>query len=83
MIFYANLTPIIYTSVKASGVQLSIRFLCEPRGRRGATSAMWEDILQAFARCDDIDFAYPTQRFYHNATEGKPGARQPAPSQEK
>lgn len=30
------------------------------------------------AECDDIDFAYPTHRFYHNITEGKPGASAPA-----
>ena len=28
-----------------------------------------------FAENDDIDFAYPTQRFYDNLHEGKPGAR--------
>ena len=29
------------------------------------------------AEADDIDFAYPTQRFYDNLSEGKPGARAP------
>ncbi len=74
MIFYAKLTPTVYTSVKDSGVMLTLRFLCEPRRRRGRQEAIWEDILKAFAECDDIDFAYPTQRFYNNLTEGKPGA---------
>jgi hypothetical protein len=36
---------------------------------------MWEDILRAFAGADNIDFAYPTTRFYNNVTEGKPDAR--------
>ena len=27
--------------------------------------------------CDDIDLAYPTQTFYDNRVEGKPGARAP------
>jgi hypothetical protein len=36
---------------------------------------MWEAVLEAFAACDDVDFAYPTQRFYNNLLEGKVGAR--------
>jgi len=75
MIFYKNLTPTVYTSVKDCGVMLTIRYLCAPRQRRGTEQEIWEAILDAFARHDDIDFAYPTQRFYHNAVEGKPGTR--------
>ena len=73
MIHYAVLTPNVYTCIKASGVQLSIRYLCEPRRRRNSTHAIWEDILKEFAQCSDIDFAYPTQRFYTGHLEGKEG----------
>ena len=76
MIFYSKLTPVVYTSVVDSGVLLTIRYLTAPRHRRGSSEATWEEILRKFARCDDIDFAYPTQRFYRNPIEGKPG-RQP------
>jgi len=75
MIFYKALTPIVYTSVKSSGVMLTIRYLCKPRERRGVENAIWEDILDQFAKCDDIDFAYPTTRRYDNVYEGKEGAR--------
>lgn len=75
MIFYSKLTPVVYTTVKDCGVMLTIRYLCEPRKRRGSEQVIWEDILDAFAAHDDIDFAYPTQRYYHNDTEGKPGTR--------
>jgi len=78
MIFYQTLTPIVYTSVVDSGVLLTLRYLCEPRKRRGSEQAIWEDILAAFAQCDDIDFAYPTKRFYDNRIEGKPGAGGPS-----
>ena len=78
MIFYSKLTPIVYTSVEDSGVLLTLRYLCEPRRRRSSTQALWEAILDAFAQCDDIDFAYPTQRFYDNVREGKEGARAPS-----
>ena len=73
MIFYSKLTPIVYTSVEDCGVLLTLRYLTEPQKRRGRMEAIWEDILRAFAQHDDIDFAYPTQRFYLNSHEGKPG----------
>lgn len=80
MIFYSKLTPIVYTSVRDCGVLLTIRYICDPRKRRATEQAIWEDILEAFAAADDIDFAYPTQRFYNNVLEGKPEARAEAGS---
>lgn len=71
MIFYNNLTPTVYTTVKDSGVQLAIRYLCEPKKRRGTQQAIWEEILEEFDKAKDIDFAYPTTRFYNNVVEGK------------
>jgi small-conductance mechanosensitive channel len=62
MIFYNTLSPNIYTSVLESGVLLTIRYICEPRKRRATEHVIWEDILRAFAKHDDIQFAYPTQR---------------------
>ncbi|HUG42174.1 MAG TPA: mechanosensitive ion channel family protein [Longimicrobiales bacterium] len=73
MIFYSTLTPTVYTIVKESGVALTMRYLCHPRRRRGTAQAIWEDVLTQFAAHDDIDFAYPTVRYYYNAVEGKPG----------
>ena len=64
MIYYKNLTPIVYTSVKESGVQLTIRYLCNPRRRRGSENEIWEKILIQFDAQEDIEFAYPTTRFY-------------------
>jgi small-conductance mechanosensitive channel len=80
MIFYSKLTPTVYTSVRDCGVLLTIRYLCDPRRRRATEQAVWEDILEAIAAANDIDFAYPTQRFYDNVIEGKPGARAKAAS---
>ena len=71
LIFYNKLTPIVYTTVKDSGVLLTLRYMCNPRERRSIEEKIWEDILDKFAECNDIDFAYPTHRFYNNATEGK------------
>ncbi len=75
MIYLSKLTPIVYTSVKDHGVMLTMRYLCNPRRRRGSEQEIWEDILTEFAECPDIDFAYPTQRHYLNHLEGKPEAR--------
>lgn len=75
MIFYTSLTPRVYTTVKDSGVLLTIRYLIQPRKRRGSEEGIWEDILREFARCPDIDFAYPTTRFYSNLKEGKSGTK--------
>ncbi len=75
MIFYSKLTPVVYTSVKDSGVMLTIRCLCEPRQRRGMEQTLWEAILLKFADADNIDFAYPSQRVFFNPMEGKPEAR--------
>jgi small-conductance mechanosensitive channel len=75
MIFYRKLTPIVYTRVVASGVELTVRYLCEPRKRRQTEQDVWEDILREFAKHEDIDFAYPTQRFFQNRTEGKSDLR--------
>jgi len=75
LIFYNNLTPIVYTSVKDCGVMLTMRYLTDPRRRRGSEQELWEAVLDEFAKHNDIDFAYPTQRFYNNASEGKPDTR--------
>ena len=64
LIHFTHLTPIVWTDVKASGVMLTIRYLCDPRRRRGTASDIWEDILHEFALHPDIHLAYPTQRFY-------------------
>jgi small-conductance mechanosensitive channel len=70
MIMYSKLTPTVYTSVEDSGVLLTIRYMCDPRKRRSSEQAIWEDILKAFVEQPDIEFAYPTQRFYNRGAEG-------------
>ena len=64
MIYYKHLTPIVYTSVKEFGVRLTVRYLCNPRARRGSENELWKQTLKAFNAEKDIQFAYPTTRFY-------------------
>ena len=75
LIFYTKLTPIVYTTIKDSGVLLTMRFLCEPRRRRSTEEIILEEVLEEFSKCGDIDFAYPTTRFYNNIGEGKEGTK--------
>jgi len=71
MIRRPNLEPAVITKVEASGVELTLRYLCRPRFRRETEHAMWEDVLDAFSKYDSIDFAYPTERRYNNSIESK------------
>lgn len=70
MICYSTFTPTVYTTVKDSGVLLTIRYLCQPRRRRTTEQAIWEDVLERFAEVSSIDFAYPTTRFFDHVADG-------------
>lgn len=71
MIFYSTLAPTVYTRATERGVMLTIRYLCEVRRRRDTEQAIWEGVLTAFAGEPDIDFAYPTRRFFDRASEDR------------
>ena len=68
MMYKPNFEPQVFTKVKDSGVELTIRCLCNPRKRRASTQDIWENILKDFKQ-NKIDFAYPTIRYYDNKTE--------------
>jgi small-conductance mechanosensitive channel len=60
--FYTHLTPTVYTSIQEFGVGLTVRYLCEPRNRRGSEQAITEDTLKMIQEENDIKLAYPTRR---------------------
>ena len=64
LIVAGKLTPIVYTSVKDSGVMLTIRYLVNPRMRRGTEQKIWEELLSAFNNEANIELAYPTIRYF-------------------
>ena len=74
MILFQHITPIVYPRILDCGVQLTLRYLTEPKRRRGTEATLTAGILDAFNAEPDIEFAYPTTRFYDAAREGK-GAR--------
>lgn len=63
LIMYSNFTPIVYTSIKESGVELTARYLCDPKEKRKTENKIFEEILERFGREEKIDFAYPTFRY--------------------
>jgi small-conductance mechanosensitive channel len=69
MIFYTTLAPTVYTRISERGIAFSIRYVCDPRGRRDSEQAIWEAVLEAFADRDDIDLAYPTRRVFDRSRE--------------
>jgi len=64
MIQKPNFKPEVYTKVEDSGVNLTIRYLCNPRKRRFTAQIIWEEVLNEFDKHNDIGFAYPTIRYY-------------------
>ena len=69
LIRFSHLTPIVYTSVKDSGVLLTLRFLCDPRKRRKVEEDVWEALLECIEAHPTIDLAYYTQRIYRTQPE--------------
>ncbi len=64
LIYYRHFSPIIYIKVIDFGVKLTMRYLCDPRKRRGSENDIWQDVLTSFSMHKDIELAYPTTRFY-------------------
>ncbi|MBW2718954.1 MAG: mechanosensitive ion channel family protein [Deltaproteobacteria bacterium] len=64
LIYSGKVTPIVYTTVRDSGVLLTVRYMTKPKTRRGSEEQLWEQILDRFAENDDIALAYPTIRYY-------------------
>jgi len=73
LITYRILTPTVYTYVKDFGIVLTIRYLTNPRTRRGTEQQIWEEVLNEFSVHEDISFAYPTIRYYDRSREGYTG----------
>lgn len=69
LIYFTRLTPTVYTTVRDSGILLTMRYIVKPRQRRNSEQEIWEAILRAFAMHDDISLAYPTTRFYASNQE--------------
>lgn len=45
MLYYKNLTPIVYATVKDGHMVLDLRYLCEPRQTRTTEDLIWHEIM--------------------------------------
>ena len=50
MVYFNKLTPAVYLSAKDSGVLFTIRYIVDPRQRRGTEQILWEAILEEFEK---------------------------------
>lgn len=64
LIHYTKFTPIVYTRVADSGVELTLRYLVGTKERRSSQHRISEEILEAFEKEEGIELAYPTYRIY-------------------
>ena len=68
---YSILTPTVYVDIKEYGITLTIRYLTDPRRRRGTQQQISEAVLDMVLANDDIIWAYPTSRVYRAEVDGK------------
>lgn len=69
LIYYTKLTPTVYVSTRDYGVQLSLRYLIEPKNIRSSESFIWETLLERIEHEPDIELAYPTYRIFDRTKE--------------
>ena len=46
-----------------------MRYVCDPKNLRKTSQEIWETTLIEFNKADDIELAYPTQRFFNHLKE--------------
>lgn len=61
----------VWSQVTDNGVTFHLRYICDPVNRWQSASFIWETILHAFSEHEDIEFAYPTTRYYDSSREGR------------
>jgi small-conductance mechanosensitive channel len=71
---YENLSPRVYTAIKDSGVELTIRYMTQVRGRRETKSRLSTRVLELLQENPEVELAYPTYRVYRRGEEeSEPG----------
>lgn len=63
-ITYEHVEPGVFMEIIEHGIQLTLRLLTKPRGRRMVEHLIWTDIMRAFRELEDISLAYPTVRVW-------------------
>ena len=60
MIIYNQFTPAVFSDITKRGIQMSMRYLCNPRRRRMIHHSITEAILEKFNQEKMVKLAYPT-----------------------
>jgi small-conductance mechanosensitive channel len=63
-ISFSQFTPTVYAKIHERGIQLSLRYLCNPRKRRVFEHKVTEAILDTFKGEKDIRIVYPITSIY-------------------
>lgn len=79
---YGTLTPIVYVSLGASGVELTLRYLIHVRRRRGSVDRVSRRLLAAFAAENGVELAYPTYRMFRLGEDEDRPHRPPVPPEQ-
>ncbi|HUF90521.1 MAG TPA: mechanosensitive ion channel domain-containing protein [Gemmatimonadota bacterium] len=80
---YGVTTPIVYTSIGGSGINLRLRYLTHVRQRRGNRDAISRGVLARFRAESNIEFAYPTSRVYRTEIDVQRFSEPPRPEPRK
>lgn len=72
LIVYNQFTPAVYLDITERGVQIAMRYLCNPRRRRMIHHAITESILEKFSVEEHIHLAYPTTTIHYKPKAGPP-----------
>ena len=59
-ISFTQYTPTVYAKIHEKGIQLSLRYLCNPRKRRFFEHLITESILDRFREEQNVKIVYPT-----------------------
>ncbi|MDC0254904.1 mechanosensitive ion channel family protein [Bacteriovoracales bacterium] len=63
--------PKVFTSFNEKGIQLTLRYVTDPRKRRVTHQKIVEEILETFEMHDDLSFAFPSQNLIFQKEEKK------------
>ncbi len=69
LIYYKQFSSIVYTKVEESGVKLTLRYLTDAKQRRAGEDTIARKVLAEIHQASDIEFAYPTIRYYQRSDD--------------
>lgn len=72
VLMLSSLKPEVFTRIVDRGIQITMRYMVKPRRRRSIEQKIWLRVLETVNENADIEFAYPTTRFFDRNLEKNP-----------